>query len=51
MAALRGEKEDDKNTGEERKLRATVRTKRPSMGRKRIFAKCAERCVPNASAR
>ncbi len=51
MAALRGEKEDDKNTGEERKLKPTVRTKRVSMGRKIIFVKCTERCVPNASAR
>ena len=51
MAALRGEKEDDKNIGEVRKLRATVRMKRASTGRKRIFVKCAERCVPNASAR
>ena len=51
MAALRGEREEDKNTEEERKLRAAVRMKRASMGRKTIFAKCAERCVPNASAR
>lgn len=51
MTAFRGEKEIDKNIEELRKLKATVRMKRASMGRKRIFAKWAERCVPNASAR
>lgn len=51
MAALRGEKEEDENIDEVRKLRAMVRMRRASMGRKRISVKWAERCVPNASAR